>query len=144
MPYIGETIDGNGDEIFWKVVQQKQTIVPTLISLLTDTTESQAYVPNFGGQYTVADIAYDALCEIIHGIPTFELLGVKFDDDGCGYCTYWNYLRSDIKNRKNFQTKVNAWYKTNKKKLVWVNSNEFEICDCATPHPNAGHFALKN
>ena len=143
MPYIGEAPDGNGDRIFWKVVQQKRAIIPTLIGLLTDTTSAPAHVPNFGGRYTVADIAYDAIGEIIHGIPTFGLLGVKFDDDGCGYCAYWNHVRSDIKNRKHFQAKVKAWYKVNKKNLVWISSDEYNGCDCAGPHPNGGHFTLK-
>lgn len=144
MPYICETGDGFGcgDKIFWRVVQQKQTVVPVLIDMLADTTTTLATVPNFGGQWTVGDIAYNGLQEIIKGIPTFDLLGIKFDDKGCGYCAYWNYLRKDIRNRKKFQTRVRDWYVKNKANLVWVISSDFMTCDCSGNHPNGGHFEL--
>ena len=145
MPYICETgIDfGCGDKIFWTVVKHKETVVPLLIDKLADTTTTLATVPNFGGEWTVGDISYTTLQEIINDIPTFDLLGVKFDKDGCGYCTYWNYLRKDTKNRKKFQTAVRNWYEMNKSNLVWVSSNEFLTCDCSGQHPNGGHFELK-
>jgi hypothetical protein len=132
-----------GDKIFWRVVKQKQDIVPFIIDKLSDTTQTEASVPNFGGQYTVADIAYNALKEIIKDIPTFELLGVKFDKNGCGYCSYWTHLRKDIKYRKKFQTNVRNWYDKNKSNLVWATSNQFLTCDCAGRHPNGGHLELK-
>jgi hypothetical protein len=70
MPYIG-----CGDKIFWRIVEQKQEIIPLLLEKMVDTTQAEVSVPNFGGQYTVADIAYNALEEIIKDIPTFDLLG---------------------------------------------------------------------
>ena len=79
MPYICDGGEGCGDRLFWTVVKQQKSVVPLLIDRLNDTTETAVYVPNFGGLYTVADVAYYALEEIIHGIPTFKLLGVKFD-----------------------------------------------------------------
>jgi len=131
-----------GDEIFWQVVKQKQDIIPFLIDKLSDTTQTTAIVPNFGGTYSVADVAFVALEEIIDGIPTFELLGVKFDENACGYCSYWSHLRKNRKNRKKFQTNVLKWYAKNKPNLVWVTSNEILTCDCAAKHPNNGHFEL--
>lgn len=146
MPYICETTNdaGCGDILFWTVVKGKQTIIPSLLDKLTDTTTTKATVPNFGGQWTVADIAYSALKEIVRDIPTFDLLGITFDTNGCGYCSYWTHLRKDIKNRMKFQAAVKKWYNNNKANLVWVNSNEFSTCDCSGPHPNGGHFALAN
>lgn len=147
MPYICEDNTksevGCGNAVFWRVVQQKQMVIPDLINMLTDTTQTAATVPNFGGQYAAGDVAYAALKEIIHGVPTFKLLGVKFDNNGCGYCAYWNHVRMDIRNRKKFQDKVRDWYDKNKTNLTWINSNDFSICDCASPHPNGGHFELK-
>ena len=149
MPYIcrdtviSERSHGCGDKYFWQVVKQKQEIIPFLLDKLADTTQVNVFVPNFGGYYAVADLAYYALNEIIKGIPTFELLGIKFDEEGCGYCSYWNHLRKDIKNRKEFQASVRNWYSTNKLNLVWVTSNEFLTCDCRGRHPNRGHFELK-
>lgn len=149
VPYIcqdsipSEVSVGCGDKLFWQVVMQKQDIIPFLLDKLTDTTETLATVPNFGGQYTVADIAYAALTEIIKDIPTYDLLGVKFDKDGCGNCSYWTHLRKNIKNRRKFQSNVRKWYAENKSNLVWVTSSQFLTCDCAGRHPNGGHFELK-
>lgn len=143
MPYSCESADGCGDNIFWRVVQQKQAIIPLLINKLSDTTTTSAVVPNFGGQWTVGDIAYSALKEIIQDIPTFELLGVKFDQAGCGYCSYWDHLRKSRQNRIRFQAAVRSWYNNHKQNLIWVVSNDFTTCDCQGLHPNGGHFALK-
>lgn len=145
MPYICETgIDKNcGDPIFWEIVKQKEMIIPDLIKKLDDTTTTEASVPNFGGFWTVADIAYAAMEEIIHRIPTFKLLNRKFDTGGCGYCEYWNYLRENYRNRDKFQTSLRIWYKNTKSKLAWVESNEFATCDCGGKHPNGGHFIVK-
>lgn len=146
MPYICEQgVPGQlgcGENIFWNLVKRKQEVIPTLIGLLTDTTTTAASVPNIGGQYTVADIAYSAIQEIIHDLPTFELLGVQFDKEGCGYCSYWNHLRSDIKNRKYFQQRLGNWFAENQRNLVWIIGNDFATCDCNFAHPNGGHFEL--
>ncbi len=142
MPYISADFNENNNGIFWKVVQQKLEIVPVLIDKLNDTTETDAYVPNFGGKYTVADIALSALIEIID-IPVFDLAGIKFDKTGCGYCSYWNFVRKDYRNRIKFQKAVLRWYRRNKKNLIWVKSNLFTICDCRGKHLNGGHYELK-
>lgn len=144
MPYICDGGSGCGDSHFWEVVKQKQAIIPFLLEKLSDTTQTEVFVPNFGGLYTVGDVAYTALEEIVHGIPTFKLLGRKFDTHGCGYCVYWSHLRKNPQNRLRFQRKVRKWYEQHKANLVWVNSNEFSTCDCFGQHPNSGHFELKN
>jgi hypothetical protein len=146
MPYICRDTTATelsvvcGDKIFWRTVMQKQEIIPFLIDKLSDTTLTKATVPNFGGQYTVADIAYTALQEIIQDIPTFKLLGCKYDKNGWAYCSYWDQLREDVKKRMEFQANVRKWYEKNKSKLVWVTSNQFLTCDCSGRHPNGGHF----
>lgn len=134
---------GCGDKLFWNVVKQQQQAIIPLIEKLTDTTRTEATVPNFGGYYTVADVAYKALEEIIAGIPTFALLKVKFDDKGCGYCSYWNHVRKDVRNRMKFQSAVREWYEKNKQDLRWVKSDDFSTCDCGGKHPNGGHFEVK-
>jgi len=146
MPYICETLPyetGCGDKFFWNVVKQKQDIIPYLIEKLTDTFDTGVPVPYFGGPWTVADIAYAAMGEIIWDVPTFALLGVEFDQKGCGYCAYWLHL-ADFKNRVAFQNKVRKWYGDNVKNLVWVKSDKFGMCDCGgKKHPNGGHFEWK-
>jgi len=129
---------GCGDRIFWKVVKLGKDVVPYLIDQLDDTTQTLAEVPNFGGYYTVADVAYVAMQEIIADIPTFELMGIEFDSLGCGYCAYWNHLRSGISNRKHFQREVRKWEKTLGGR--WIDSDSVLTCECAFPHPNGGHY----
>lgn len=151
MPYICEgqfapnnNLPNCGDILFWKVVILKDSVIPLLIDRLDDTTTTPATVPNFGYNYTVADIAYVALEEIIHGIPTFKLLGIKFDTKGCGYCSYWQYLNKSSTNRQKFKKAVQKWYDNNKANLIWVSSNDFSSCDCRGQHPNGGHYQLQD
>jgi hypothetical protein len=143
MPYICEGSIGCGDAYFWNVVRLKEAAIPYLLKKLTNTRRIEVSVPNFGGPYTVADVAYMALEEIIHGIPTFQLLGVPFDEKGCGYCAYWRHLRNSRRNRMRFQKQVQQWYNRNKEHLVWVESNAFSTCDCFGKHPNGGHFEVR-
>ena len=155
MPYIyhnplgGNSIEptplsvGCGDDFYWNVVRLRENIIELLIDKMDDTTRTEAVVPNFGYNYTVADIAYTALQEIIHKIPTFELPGVKFDEGGCGYCAYWQYLNKGMSNRKKFKQGVWDWYHTHKDQLVWVKSQSYETCDCKGPHPNGGHYEVE-
>jgi hypothetical protein len=150
MPYICRSDVGSQDELsigcgarlFWEIVKQKENVIPFLIEKLSDSTLTKSIVPNFGYNYSVADIAFVALKEIIHTIPTFDLLGVGFDKNGCGYCSYWKHLSTDYQNRINFQIAVQAWYSSNKEQLVWVESNTFSSCDCSGSHPNGGHYRL--
>jgi hypothetical protein len=112
------------------------------IDKLDDTTSTTANVVLFGGNYTVADIAFTTLTEIIHNIPTFDLLGVPFDQEGCGYCSYWQHLNKDFSNRQKFKEAIINWYHKYKNNLVWVESNDFATCDCRGQHPNSGHYKL--
>ena len=143
MPYICNGLTQCGDKIFWNVVKLKEKGIPLLIKKLNDSTITKARVTLFGGYYTVADIAYVALNEIVHGIPTFELLGINFDQEGCGYCSYWQFLRKDSQNRLNFKLAIEKWYNENKKNLVWISNNKFSSCDCSGKHPNNGHYEVK-
>jgi hypothetical protein len=134
---------GCGDELYWNSVKLNGNVIELLIDKLDDSTTTNAPVPFFGYNYTVADIAYTALQEIIHDIPTFDLLGVPFDKEDCGYCSYWQHLNKDFSNRQKFKETVKNWYHKNKDHLVWVEGNNFATCDCNGEHPNGGHYELK-
>lgn len=142
MPYICET-GICGDKLYWDAVSIGRSNIEPLIDKLDDTTSTIANVVLFGGNYTVADIAYSTLSEIIHNIPTFDLLGVPFDHEGCGYCSYWQHLNKDFSNRQKFKEAVKNWYHKKKDNLVWVESQNFSTCDCRGQHPNGGHYELK-
>jgi hypothetical protein len=146
MPYIPEL---SGDSLFWVVIKEKIAIVPFLIKRLDDTTRTEAFVPNFGANYTVADIAYEAVKEIIHGLPT---LNFTEDPDNPepkdGYWGYWNYIRRSFENREKFKSRVNAWYIANKDNLEWIEDTssyrsasdwKFE----ANKHPAKGYYRVK-
>ncbi len=140
----GDTIytEGCGNATFWKVVSLKEKAIRPLINKLADTTQTEAPVIYFGGNYSVADVAYAALQEIIHNIPTFELLDAEFDE-GCGYCSYWHKVRESTKNRRKFQLAVQKWYNKNKANFAWIESDDFAICDYIGEHPSGGHYKVK-
>ena len=145
MPYICEGSFkkgkiGCGDKLFWDIVEQKDIAIEPLIHKLGDTTKTKLFVANFGEYWTVADIAYTILQEIIKGIPTFELLEIHIDKDG--YYPYWRHLRADPNNRSKFKYAVVKWYEENRRNLTWVSSNEFMIGDCSGQHLNGGHYEL--
>lgn len=133
---------GCGDRLFWKIVKQKKEIIPLLLNKLTDTTKTNITVPKIGGKYTVADIAYAAIREIITGIPTFDqLLNLEVDTDG-GRSHYWE-LTKYFMYRESFQNELVKWYNKNEINLVWISSNKFLTSDCDGKHPNGGHFEVK-
>lgn len=134
---------GCGDDLYWNTVRLNKNVIELLIDKLDDSTTTEAIVPLFGYNYTVADIAYTVLQELIHNIPTFDLLGVQFDQEGCGYCSYWQHLNKDFSNRQKFKATVKNWYHKNQDNLVWVESNNFATCDCNGKHPNGGHYEFK-
>lgn len=142
MPYICKS-GVCGSKIYWDAVRLGESGIELLIDKLDDSTTTAANVILFGGNYTVADIAYNALSEIIHDIPTFKLLGVSFDKKGCGYCSYWRHLNKKYSNRQKFKKAVKNWYHQHKGNLVWVKSDDFSTCDCHGKHPNGGHFEVK-
>ena len=133
---------GCGDSLFWKIVKQKKEIVPLLLNKLTDTTKTNITVPIIGGKYTVADIAYAVIREIIAGMPTFDkLLSLDVDCDG-GRSHYWE-LTKYFMYRESFQNELEKWYNKNEIDFIWVSSNEFLTCDCDGKHPSGGHYELK-
>jgi hypothetical protein len=134
---------GCGNELYWNVVKLNNSVIELLIDQLNDTTTTESIVPLFGYYYTTADIAYTVLQELIHKIPTFALLGVEFDKEGCGYCSYWQHLNKNFENREKFKSAVTKWYHYNKGNFIWVKSNSFETCVCYGKHPNGGHYELE-
>ena len=129
------------DPVLWKIISKGKAIVPDLINKMTDTRKlGEAYVPFFAAEYTVADVAFVAMQEIIADIPIFELLGVPLSEE-CGYCSYWYYVESK-KNRKKFQKAVRKWYEENQNNLIWVESNNSLTGDCFIVLKK-GHYILQ-
>jgi hypothetical protein len=136
---VTEQLDTNG--IFWKIVKMKDKAIPFLLDKIDDTTTTNAIVRHFGGYYTVGDLAYVTLQEIIHNIPTFELLGVPFDTNGCGYCAYWQHL-SDFTNRQKFKIALKNWYDQNQLNLLWTEY-KWKGEECFYRNPNNGYYDFR-
>jgi hypothetical protein len=117
MPYFPEL---SGDDAFWNLTKGKLDIVPYLLDRITDTTSTAAYVPNFGGVYTIGDACVTALHKIIKDFPTIKLIesNPKILKEKA-YGIYWGYVRSGFKNRVEFKKRARAWYEKNKRLLVW-------------------------
>jgi len=128
--------------VLYEIISKGKPIIPYLINKMTDTEVlEERHVPFLPFEYTVADLAYVAIREMIADIPTYELLGVPFNEE-CGWCSYWYHL-GNKKNRKKFQKAVRKWYKENKDNLVWVESSNWVTGDCLRPHPAGGHYVLQ-
>lgn len=150
MPYICEKVDnkltvGCGDSIFWTAIKQSDKIIPYLIDRLNDTTLTKTSVPNFGGNYTIADISLYALQILVWNIPVLELAEDSNNSElRNGFWGYWNYTRRSYENRLKFKSRVSNWYENNKNKLIWINSDNIYGCDCRElKNPAGGHFELK-
>ncbi len=136
VPYV----ENCNDTIFWNLVKQKDNI-PALIEKLTDETIlKNVYVPNFGGEYTVADVSLIILQEKIKDIPILEIIGRKYDEN-CGYCVYWNFVRESKNNRVKLKNNFKEWFELNKSKLIWVESDYSLTGDCKSQVK--GHYEIK-
>jgi len=121
-----QVLDSNA--LYWRIVRLKDKAIPYLIEHIDDTTTTTVTIQYFGGNYTLGDIAYEVLKEIIKDIPTFEILGIPYDSTGCGYCSYWQHL-NDLSNRKKFKIALQKWYYKNQENLIWKGYKwEGEIC----------------
>lgn len=137
---------GCGDSIFWDALSYKEAIIPHLLDRLDDTTPSEAYVPNFGGIYTVGDISLVALKMLIWAIPVRDFV-ITLDDleEEYGNWEYWDYIRERTENRAKFKNWMNSWYNVNKDKFVWVESDIISECECGVlNNPAGGHFIVDN
>ena len=142
VPYIPEL---SGDSLFWVVVKYKKDIIPYLIELLNDTTELPIPVPNFGGNYTVADVSNMALQKIIPSLPTSSFLNKILENNGYG--DYWVFVRNNYTNRILYQKRLSYWYEKNQKRLVWFkDTTEYRTSfdwKFSNYHPAGGYYILE-
>ena len=146
MPYIPEL---SGDDFFWDAVKCKIDIVSYLIEMIDNEKKVKANVHYYGGNFTVGDVAYHVIMEIIRDIPTLDFLKQwKGFDENNGYGNYWNYVRESKENRKSFKIKVKQWYEANKVFLVWIEDSKFYLKEDKEgakryQHPAGGYYKLK-
>jgi len=136
---------GCGDRLFWEAVKLKKDGIITLINKLDDPRKTPAVIPYCGNRYSVSDIAFTVLGEIIKDLPRYDDL-VEFEPvyPDQGWCTYLRQLANDDDKRKALKKNMKKWYRQNKSKLIWFESNDCLTFDiCSFYHPNGGHFELQ-
>jgi|GEM_PF-6928382 len=135
---------GNCDtsDIFWRVVKLKDKAIPGLLLNLEDTTETKVAI-NMQEWYTVADIAYIALREIIDTLPVPVLTGAEppITEDS-GYNSYRQYPGIHPARRKMLKKAVTEWYYSHKQNLVWKDNDTLFMPGCQEKHPNRGRYRL--
>jgi hypothetical protein len=145
MPYFSSL---SGDSIFWQVTADRK-IIPWLIERVADTTQTNARVRYFGGTYTIGDACYFALIELMPDLRDVQLIKAdqkEIDKKGAG--VYWEYVRSSVENRQNFQKQIASWYELNRGRLVWVEDDKlYPIEDRENSkmrkRPAGGFYVLK-
>ena len=138
-----------GDSIYWNIVKGGLNNVPLLIELLDNTKETGFQIPYFGRDYSIADLAYFIITDIIYCVPTYDLLekaGCKIDT-GEGFANYWYCLEENELNRKKFKAVVQKWFFNNKDNFIWLKTDMHNYTDFSEmepfKNPAGGYYIIK-
>lgn len=149
VPYMPELQGDCPDSVYWSLVREGLGVVPSLIDCISSSDSTQIMIPNRGGHYTVGDIAFAIICDIIHGLPIqdFFLNGVV-DERNIGPITYNSFISSSECNRRMLQRQLRRWYRKNRHRLIWItDDSEWRIADdcwlISNKHPAGGYFKVK-
>jgi hypothetical protein len=145
VPYIPELQEDCPDSIYWALVKEGLNIIPTLIKCIDITDSTQIIIPNWGGHYTVGDIAFSIICDIIHGLPLQDFFKKGIIDTIP--TTYHSFICSSKRNKQILQNQLRRWYKENHRQLVWVTDHStWRIADdCwlnTNEHPAGGYYTI--
>lgn len=117
MPYICRGIEGSegcGDRYYWENIRKGNIAVPGLIELIDDNTDVGLAVPNFGGNYTVGDIAVIQIRDIHTDFPLEAIIKNKLGYSGGsemgGFWYYWRFVRENPENRTLLKKEVYKWW----------------------------------
>jgi hypothetical protein len=145
-----DTFELSGDSIYWNLVKGKQSIVPFLINKIDDTSATKAPIGYVGRNYTVGEVAIEALYEIIRDLPDRISLiknWERYEEDEA-FNNYWYYMNESEQNRLLFKKQIEKWYNKNKQSLIWVSDNkEYRKSEMDTVlyyHPSRGYYKLKS
>ena len=113
------------DPGYLALVARGLNVVPDLLDLLDDATQTDQPVPLFAGKWAVGDIAHRALYDIVPDLPWLELVTGRTDPENdsryltCGFCAYWERVRESPANRTALQAKARTWFRENRDQLRW-------------------------
>ncbi|MDX2246336.1 MAG: hypothetical protein SF052_06155 [Bacteroidia bacterium] len=129
----------SGDGRYWKIVKKGKRIIPLLISLLDDTTMTNAHVRFWGGDYTVGDISLALFEEIIANFKVNDFILHHDPQYDCPLnitSVYWCFVRSAPLNRTLLKQWVQAGYASYADSLIWCqDTNLYFKRDFRLPSP---------
>jgi hypothetical protein len=149
MPYVCSDLcaggAGCGDATFWRVVRRGKRALHALQTRLDDRTPTKATIPNFGKKYTVADVAFLAMKEIVPELSGYDLMRIEVSEE-CGDCAWWRFVNGPKANRTNLKAAVEKWLTVHEQSLVWTKGSRIVGMDCLDrcDHPAGGHFELRS
>ena len=117
VPYLPEL---SGDSLYWSLVKQGKSVIPCLISNLSNTKQTDVVIPNYGGKNCVGDIAFSILCHIIHNIPIKDFILKNNRYPSSEDMTYMSFVSYRKNNRRFLKRKLREWYSHNQNNLEWV------------------------
>jgi hypothetical protein len=96
-------------------------ILPLLIEILDDDTQTELIVSYVGGHAAVGDVALIAITHIIGDFPTQKLIGEQYRNrwETIGIGAYYEYVRASKENRSIFKENARDWIEKNKDTLIW-------------------------
>ena len=124
--------------MYWELVAEGLEVVPAAIALIDDTTETKAAVPNWGGNYTVGDIAFSIITDMIEDIPVWEMIQGK--KDYLGQNVYFEFVRDNFQNRIFLKTALSQWFAKNRDSLIWMESKDYFTNDHIDPPFVKGYY----
>jgi hypothetical protein len=142
------TFELSGDSIYWNLVKGKKSIVPYLINEIDNVSQTKAPIGYVGRNYTVGEVAIEALYEIIRDLPD-RLSLIKYwrgYEEDEAFNNYWYYMAESKQNRLLFKKQIEKWYNKNGQSLIWVSDNKkyrkSEMDTVMYNHPAKGYYKL--
>jgi len=149
VPYLPESHGNCPDSIYWNIVKEGLDVIPALIDHITSTDSTQITIPNWGGYYTIGDIAFAIICDIIHELPLqdFYTKGI-INTENETYITYHSFVCSSQKNRQILKRQLKKWYRMHRPELIWVMDDSEWIppknCEYVLKRNPAGGYYKRN
>lgn len=149
VPYLPKSHGNCPDSIYWNLVKEGLGVIPDLIDCIISTDSTQIPIPNWGGYYTIGDIAFAIICDIIHGLPLqdFYSKGIISKENET-YLTYHSFVCSSEGNRQILRHQLKKWFRKHRSELIWVKDDSEwkppKNCKYIINRNPAGGYYMKN
>ncbi|MFK7750506.1 MAG: hypothetical protein AB8B65_19095 [Kordia sp.] len=138
-----DTLDCTADA-YWQIIGQGNSIIPNLLTHLTDTTTTNIYYVCKEGNLNIGELSYFAL-NTISDFPASMVTQIQFDlvyrknEAPC-----WNFYRYffNNENKAHYQEKAISFYE--KSKFKFVKYSNSEITNCMKKYNIKGKYIIKS